>query len=120
MSMKRKGKDNPAKQGLRLSRERLDELIEEALTDAYGESEQATGFYTMLENDLRLPFETQILGVAASVESIEITEDDQLVAVCRKGRSRQRISLAELPLPSPPPEGAEWIVAYRYWQTGVR
>ena len=117
MSTKRKGKVNPAKQGLHLSTSRLDELIEEALVDAYGESEQASGFYTMLENDLRLPFETQILGVTASVESIDITEDDQLVAVCRHGRTRQRISLSELPLPSPPPEGAEWIVAYRYWRS---
>jgi len=87
--------------------------------DAYGESEQVTGFYTMLENDLRLPFETQILGATASVESIDITEDDHLVAVCRKGKARQRIPLSELPLPSPPPEGAEWIVAYRYWRTGA-
>ncbi len=118
MSIKRIGKDTLAK-GLHLSKARLAELIEEALVDAYGESEQVTGFYTMLENDLRLPFETQILGVTASVESIDITEDGQLVAVCRKGKTRQRISLLELPLPSPPPEGADWIVAYRYWRTGA-
>ena len=70
---------------LQLSKARLDDLIDDALTDAYGESEQVTGFYTMLENDLHLPFETQILGVTVTVESIDITEDDQLVAVCRAG-----------------------------------
>jgi hypothetical protein len=89
------------------------------VVDAYGDSEQATSFYTIMENDLRLPFETEILGAAATVESIVIAEDDQLVAVCRKGKTRQRISLMELPLPSPLPEGAEWIVAYRYWRTGA-
>ena len=31
----------------RLSRSRLNELVEEALVDAYGESELATAFYTM-------------------------------------------------------------------------
>ena len=118
MSTKRKETSTLPKE-LHLIKARLDDLLEEALVDAYGESEQATGFYTMLENDLRLPFETQILGVTASVESIDITEDDQLVAVCRAGKQRQRISLAELPLPSPPPAGAEWIVAYRYWRTGA-
>jgi len=117
MSTKRKtGKG--AGQPLRLSKAPLDGLIEEALVDAYGESEQMTGFYTMMENNLRLPFETEILGVTVTVEKIDITEDDQLVAVCRKGRTRQRISLSELPLPSALPEGAEWIVAYRYWRTG--
>jgi hypothetical protein len=104
---------------LRLSKSRLDELVEEALVDAYGESEQATAFYTMLENDLQLPFETQILGVTATVESIDIADDDRLVAVCRAGKTRQRISLSELPLPSPPPAGADWIAAYRYWRTGA-
>jgi hypothetical protein len=118
MMIKRTGKNTKPKQ-LQLSKARLDELVEDALTDAYGESEQVTGFYTMLENDLHLPFETQILGVTATVESIDITEDDQLVAVCRAGKARQRILLSELPLPSPPPAGAEWIAAYRYWRTGA-
>lgn len=113
-------KESALPKQLQLSKARLDELIDDALTDAYGESEQVTGFYTMLENDLHLPFETQILGVTATVESIDITEDDQLVAVCRAGKARQRISLSELPLPSPPPVGAEWIAAYRHWQTRAR
>jgi hypothetical protein len=102
-----------------LSKARLDELVEEALVDAYGESEQATGFYTMIENDLCLPFETEMLGVTVTVESIDITEDDQLVAVCRKGKDRQRILLTDLPLPKTLPKGGEWIVAYRYWRTGA-
>ncbi|MGH8245803.1 MAG: hypothetical protein ACREUU_05155, partial [Gammaproteobacteria bacterium] len=45
----------------------------------------------------------------------DLTERDEIVAVCRKGNHRQRIRLLDLPLPSPPPAGAEWIAAYRYW-----
>ena len=48
-------KESALPKQLQLSKARLDELIDEALTDAYGESEQVTGFYTMLENDLHLP-----------------------------------------------------------------
>ncbi len=117
MGAKRK-REHAAGHQPRLGKARLDELIEEALVDAYGESEQVTGFYTMMENDLRLPFETEILGMNVIVEGIDITEDDQLVAVCRKERTKQRISLSELPLPLPLPKGAEWIAAYRYWRTG--
>ena len=98
------------------STEHLDALLEEATIDAYGDSEQASGLYTMMENDLRLPFETEILGVAVTVESIDFSGDDDLVAVCRKGTKRQRISLLDLPLPSPPPEGAAWIAAYCHWK----
>jgi exonuclease III len=46
MSRKQTGRNNAAKK-LQLSKARLDELVEEALVDAYGESEQATGFYTI-------------------------------------------------------------------------
>ncbi|MGH9667840.1 MAG: calcium-binding protein, partial [Bryobacteraceae bacterium] len=89
MNAKRKAK-GAAKQNHGLSREQLNALAEEALIDAYGESEQAVGFYTMMEDNLGLPFNTEILGAAATVESIDITEDDELVAVCRSVKHRQR------------------------------
>ena len=108
----RKSKANTT---LGFSKDRLDELVEEATVDANCEEEQATGFYTMLENDLKLPFETEVLGVKVTVEAIDFAGDDRLVAVCKKGTKRQRISLKDLPLPSPMPEGAEWIAAYRHW-----
>ena len=93
-----------------------DALVEEATIDAHDDSEQASGFYAMMENDLHLPFETEILGIAVTVESIDFSGDDALVAVCRKGSHRQRISLLDLPLPKPPPEGSEWIAAYCHWR----
>jgi Calcium binding len=118
MSTKGKAKDAAAAQEFPLGKARLHELVEEALVDAYNESEEVAGFYAMLESDLRLPFETNVLGMSVTVDGIDITEDDQLVAVCRKDKSKQRVSLSELPLPAPLPKGAEWIVAYRYWRTG--
>ncbi|MGH8134558.1 MAG: hypothetical protein ACRETP_15280, partial [Steroidobacteraceae bacterium] len=64
------------------------------------------------------PFVTEILGVTVSVERIDLTEEEQIVAICRRGRSRQAVSILELPLPDPPPAGAEWIKAYRHWAKG--
>src|SRR5947207_4245350 len=86
-------------QNLGLSEDRLDELGEEAIVDAYGESEQTTGFYTMMEDNLRLPFETEILGVAVTVESIDFSGDDDLVAVCRKDRLARRSRCLNSPCP---------------------
>jgi hypothetical protein len=98
-----------------LASARLDQMIEEAIVDAYGESEQITGFYTMLEDNLAVPFQTDILGVEVTVERVDMTDDEQLVAVCARGKSRQRIPVLDLPLPDPPPKGAEWIDAFRRW-----
>jgi hypothetical protein len=95
-------------------------MIEEATVDAYGEAEQTGGFFTMIEEYLAVPFSTTILGVEAVVKKIDMTNAGEIVAVCHRGKTRQRISLLELPLPSPPPQGADWIAAYRYWERGGR
>ena len=92
----------------RLSRARPEELVEEATTDAYGESEQAVGFYTMMENDLAMPFSTQVLGVEVTVEKVDMPDADEIIAICKSGAKRQTIPILDLPLPSPPPKGAEW------------
>ena len=67
-----------------LSKADLDELVEEAIVDAYGEDEQLTGFYTMLEENLVLPFTTMVLGVEVTVESIDLT-DCGITAICVRG-----------------------------------
>ena len=100
------------------ARARLERLVEEAIVDAYNESEQRCGLFTMIEDRLALPFETQVLGVPVTVERVDLTEADEVVAICRHGRRRQRIAILDLPLPSPRPDGAEWIEAYRYWAHG--
>lgn len=99
----------------KLTEARLDQLIEDATVDAHDESEQRLGFYTMMEKELALPFVALVLGVEVTVERIDLTEADEIVAICTRGRTRQAVSIVELPLPVPPPRGAEWIEAYRRW-----
>ena len=112
-SISRKGRR--AWKGSKPSAAGLDALIAEALVDAYGDSEQRTAFYTVLEDSLALPFTTQPLGVEVIVERLDLTPDEQIVAVCRHGRTRQRIPILDLPLPDALPQGAEWLEAYRRW-----
>ena len=93
----------------------LDKLIEEATTDAYNESEQAGGFFAMIEENLALPFVTQVLGQEVTVAKLDITKRDEIVAICSRGKAAQAIPILDLPMPNPRPEGAEWIDAYRRW-----
>lgn len=95
-------------------------MVEEATTDCHDECEAVSGFFTMLEDNLALPFETTVLGVAVTVERIDLTERDEIVAICVRGSVRQKLSILDVPLPSLPPGGAEWIEAYRYWMKGSR
>ena len=97
-----------------LSGAELDELIAEATVDCYGEEEQLTGLATMIADNLAVPFETTVLGVTVTVPAID-QADSGIVAICVRGKHRQAISVLDLPLPDPPPPGAECIAAYRRW-----
>jgi hypothetical protein len=93
----------------------LDAMIEEATVDCYNEEEQVTGLFTMLVDNLALPFETTVLGMAVSVVGADLSGSGQIVAVCSRDGLRQAIPILDLPMPMPPPAGADWIEAYRRW-----
>ena len=104
---------------MKLSHTKLRKLIEDATVDAYNDSEQRVGFLTMIQENLQLPFKTYVLGIEVLVERVDMTASEQIVAVCRNGRTRQRIAILGLPLPSPLPRGVEWIEAFGHWDRGV-
>jgi hypothetical protein len=93
-------------------------MIEEAIVDAYTESEQAVGFHATLDQHLQCPFDTVVLGTTVTVKKFDVTAAGTIVAICYRGRERQAIPILELPLPDPPPTGWEWIEAYRRWTRG--
>jgi hypothetical protein len=97
-----------------LSEAELDALVDEATVDAYGEGEELAGFAVMIGDNLVVPFETTVLGVTVTVRKVDQTASG-IVAVCDHGGHRQAIPILDLPLPAPPPQGAEWIAAYRRW-----
>jgi hypothetical protein len=70
----------------------------------------------MIDEHVALPFETTVLGVTVSVRKIDLTTDHEIVAICRRQGHTQAISILDLPMRAPPPDGAEWIAAYRRWR----
>jgi hypothetical protein len=93
----------------------LDAMVEEATVDCYNEDEQVGGLFNMIEDKLAVPFETLLLGVEVTVVSVDLSDSGQIVAICSRGGMRQAVGILDLPLPTPPPQGAEWIEAYRRW-----
>ena len=114
VAVRKAAKSGGPHRGFRLSKARLDEMVAEATIDCYDDDEALSGFFTMIEENLLLPFQTQILGIEVAVEKVDMNECNDIVAICRRGKERQAIPILDLPLPTPPPKGAEWIEAYRY------
>jgi hypothetical protein len=96
------------------SKAELNAMVEEATIDAHDEEERLTGFASLIEENVAVPFETTVLGVKVTVTGIG-QGSRGIVADCVRGKHRQAISILDLPLPEPPPQGAEWIAAYRHW-----
>lgn len=97
------------------SNAQLDDLVAQATVDAYDDEEQLAGLFTMIAEHLAIPFNTVVLGVEVTVRKVDLVPGSQIVAVCARGRHRQAIGILDLPLPTPAPEGAEWIEAYQHW-----
>jgi tetratricopeptide (TPR) repeat protein len=96
----------------------LDDLMDEILVDAYGESEQLTAFEQAFEESACFPFPASIVGVSVDVVRIEFDGDERhgLTAHCRREGEKHRISLADL-VPGPVTlETSRLLAAYRKWQ----
>ena len=74
----------------------------------------------MIEDNLALPFTTRVLGVEVTVVKVDLNDRDDVIAVCKRGKEFQSLPILDVPLPHPPPEGWEWIEAYRHWARGGR
>jgi hypothetical protein len=96
----------------------LEDLIDEILVDAYGDSEQLTAFEQAFAESARFPFPASIVGVSVDVVRIEFDGDERhgLTAHCRRDGEKHRISLADL-VPGPVTlETSRLLAAYRKWQ----
>jgi hypothetical protein len=90
-------------------------MIQVATVDCYNESEELRGWFTSIQDNLAIPFQTSVLGVDVTVQGIALSDDGQIVAVCTRVRDRQTLPILDLPLPRSEPKGSEWIEAYRQW-----
>ena len=43
-------------------------MVEAATVDAYGEAEQATGWHCVIDEHLRMPFATEMLGLIGDLK----------------------------------------------------
>ena len=66
----------------------------------------------MIEDNLEVPFKITVLGVTVTVQKVTQTEAG-IVADCVRDGHHQAISVLDLPLPEPPPKGAQWIASRR-------
>ncbi len=107
MTKRGRAKDSPELEG----------LIDEIITDAYGDDEQLWAFRQVFEDSVVLPAEAFVVGEPVTVITIDYDGNERrgLTARCRRGEgSEQVIAACDLIFP----EGsaaARYLAAYRKW-----
>jgi hypothetical protein len=74
-----------------LGKRRFKEMVEAATVDCYNDSELTTGWFTMIESYLVLPFKTAVLGATVTVDKVDLAVNEHIVAGCRRGGERQLV-----------------------------
>ena len=96
----------------------VEEALDEACTDAYGEYEQHTGLLTAIEDALAFPFRPEVLGEEVEVVGMEWPQDDEfgLDLVIERGGRQHRVEARSVNLLEPFPEGHLDLAAYLEWK----
>ena len=101
-----------------MNEERLQELIEEATVDCYGEEEEFWGFLSALGDELSFPIQATLIGEPVELIGLDdeaSTSHRGIVARIRRRGQEYSVSLADLTIPESDTHHAEWLAAYRYW-----
>lgn len=95
----------------------LEELIEEAIIDAYGDDECRAGFLTMLDEHILTPFMATVAGSEIRVTAFDV-DDRRIFVRCRRDGVPYVLDVLDIE-PVAGTEGIEWIAAYRQWCQGA-
>ena len=86
--------------------------IELALTDAYGEDEQAVAWLTCIETMFDRFKHVRLLGAEVMLVRFDLRNHD-VVAVCQQGNRKARVTIASLEFPDPSPVERLWLRAWK-------
>lgn len=89
-----------------------------ALTDAYGESEEATAWLTCIEEMFGRFDRVTLMGDEVALHGFDLANDRTVVAICGKGKQRARVALDSVEFPNLTPIETRWLKAWTQFSRG--
>ena len=90
----------------------VQDCIDLALTDAYGEEEQAVAWLTCIEEMFSRFNEVKLLGNPVELVGFDLS-NHAVVAVCRRDKKKARARLDSVAFPDLTPIEARWLKAWK-------
>jgi hypothetical protein len=97
----------------------VEACIELALTDAYGEYEQASAWLTCIEEMFGRYKSVNLMGEQVTLQGFDLANDVAVVAICRKGKRRARVALESIEFPGLTPIEVRWLKAWKQFSQGL-
>jgi hypothetical protein len=97
------------------------EALEDATVDAYDEYEKHTGLLTAIQDELKFPFQVQVIGETVTVVDMEWPKNDEfgLDLIVERNGQRHHIEARSVNLLPPLPNGYLYLAAYLDWRRGL-
>ena len=86
--------------------------IDLALTDAYREEEQAVAWLTCIDEMFGRHKQVRLMGNDVTLVGFDLRNND-VVAVCKQGKRRARVTLDSIEFPEPTPVEQLWLRAWK-------
>jgi hypothetical protein len=96
----------------------INACIELALTDAYGDDEQASAWLACIEEMFARFDRVNVLGQEVLLEGFDLS-NGAVVAICRMGKSKARIALESVDFPLLAPIEKRWLRAWQRFSQGL-
>jgi len=97
----------------------IDACIELALTDAYGDDEQASAWLACIEEMFARFDCVNVLGQQVALEGFDLGNQAAVVAICRMGKRKARVALESVEFPLLTPIEKRWLKAWQRFSQGL-
>jgi hypothetical protein len=89
-----------------------------ALTDAYGDDEQASAWLACIETMFDRFDRVKVMGEEATLHGFDLS-NTSVVAVCGRGKHRARVALESVEFPALTPVESRWLKAWAQFSRGL-
>jgi hypothetical protein len=97
----------------------INECIDLALVDAYGEEEQAVAWLTCMEEMFSRFEQVELMGRPVMLEGFDLAHGRAIVAICKEGKKSARVSIESVKFAGMTPIESRWLKAWKKFSKTV-
>jgi len=91
----------------------INECIELALVDAYGDEEQAVAWLTCIEEMFGRFKQVELMGRQVTLDGFDLAQGSVIVAVCKEGKKSARVAIESVKFRGMTPIEVRWLKAWK-------